>query len=150
MGRYLDLVSQSFLQKQGGTIGGAHGPGEIGSVKENNNIGEKFETTVTTTPIAWPGKAFRPFLIAIDGATACPSCGQAGRIPHHLSLIFWTFWSHTRLAALLDAMRPDERLSWLAKGLVRVEGTGGQCRELREMGGQWNEVPKAAETNPGE
>lgn len=99
------------------------------------------EATATSTPIARPGKPSRPFLVAIDGSTACPACGQAGNIPHHLSLIFWRFWTREQLASLVEVMRPDERLAWLAKGLVRVESAGGQSRELREVGGRWNEVP---------
>lgn len=100
------------------------------------------EATATSTPITWSGKSSRPFLVAIDGTTCCPACGQPGRIPHHLSLIFWRFWTREQLAALVDTMRPDERLEWLAKGLVRVEGADGQSRELREVCGGWDEVPK--------
>jgi hypothetical protein len=100
------------------------------------------EATVTATPMTWPQRSSRPFLVAIDGSTCCPACGQAGRIPHHLSLIFWKFWTRDRFAALVEALRPDERLAWLGKGLVRVEGADGQSRELRQVGGRWNEVPK--------
>jgi hypothetical protein len=99
------------------------------------------EATATSTSIARSGKPPRPFLVALDGSTVCPACGQAGNIPHHLSLIFWRFWTREQLASLVEVMRPDERLAWLAKGLVKVESAGGQSRELREVGGRWDEVP---------
>jgi hypothetical protein len=174
MGRYLDLDSQSFLQKQGGIPTPAAqalradatkvqpapprpmlcpGDGSTHPVMHalNPQTGicvrcagaEKTQPAiVTTTPILRPGKPPRPFPVALDGSTCCPACGQAGKIPHHLSLLFWRFWTRSQLAALLEAMRPDERLAWLAKELVRVEGPGGQSRELREVSGRWNEVPK--------
>ena len=86
------------------------------------------EAIVTTAPIARPGKSSHSFIVAIDGSTCCPACGQPGRIPHHLSLIFWRFWTREQIAALVEAMRPNERLAWLAKGLVRLEGADGQGR----------------------
>ena len=114
----------------------------IGSVIPAAEAQSPPEAIITTTPFAWPGKSSRPFLVSLDGITCCPACGQAGQIPHHLSLIFWRFWTREQLAALVEALRPDERLAWLAKGLVKVASAGGRSRELREMGGHWNEVPK--------
>lgn len=81
----------------------------------------------------------RGFLVAIDGSTVCRNCSAKGSIPHHLSLIFWQFWTRAQIAALIAAMQDDERLNWIAKGLVRVDGPNG-VRELREIDGFWVEV----------
>ena len=66
----------------------------IGSVIPAAEAQPPPEATVTSTPIARPGKPSRPFLVAIDGITCCPACGQAGNIPHH---------SQPHLLAVLDA-----------------------------------------------
>src|ERR1700687_3452354 len=113
MGRYLDLVSQSFLQKQGGTPAPARGPGIFEDIEDTSDktpdrvlppAGAQPTpgATVTSTRIAWSGKSSRPFLVAIDGTTCCPSCGQPGRIPHHLSIVFWRFWTREQLASLVE------------------------------------------------
>jgi hypothetical protein len=75
--------------------------------------------------------------VALDGSTACPRCGEKGHIPHHLSLIFWTYWNRERIATLTDAMRPDERLAWIGHRLVRLEDVEGNVRFLRERNGEW-------------
>jgi hypothetical protein len=124
-----------------GVIGDTSGKAS-GRVLPPTGVKPTPETTVSATAITWPQRSSRPFLVAIDGSTCCPACGQAGRIPHHLSLIFWKFWTREQLAALVEAMRPDERLAWLAKGLVKVESADGQTRALREVGGRWDAVPK--------
>jgi hypothetical protein len=93
---------------------------------------------VILNPVQGPGgKHMRRFLVALDGTTACPRCGERGYIPHHLSLLFWKYWDREQVAALADSMRSDERLAWLAHRLVRLEDTGGNVRFLRECNGQW-------------
>jgi hypothetical protein len=95
---------------------------------------------VTPSPIqALAGERTRRFLVALDGSTACPRCGEKGYIPHHLSLIFWIYWSRERMEALADAMRPDERLAWLGHQLVRLEDVAGKIRLLRNTDNEWIE-----------
>jgi hypothetical protein len=93
---------------------------------------------VTLNPIQGSvGKRQRRFLVALDGSTACPRCGEKGYIPHHLSLIFWRNWTRDQLAALLCVMRPGERLAWLGHRLVRLEDANGCVRFMRERNGEW-------------
>jgi hypothetical protein len=39
-------------------------------------------------------------------------------------------------------MRPDERLLWLGKGLVKVEDASGRTRGLRDADGHWSEATR--------
>jgi hypothetical protein len=95
---------------------------------------------VTPSPIkTLAGEHARRFLVALDGSSTCPRCGEKGYIPHHLSLLFWTYWTRERVAALVDAMRPDERLAWFGHRLVRLEGGDSNVRLMRERDGEWIE-----------
>ena len=95
---------------------------------------------VSVTPLAeLPDRPRRKTLVSLDGAFVCGKCGMKGHVPGHMSLIFWTFWSRTQLQALVDAMRPGERLHWIAHRLVRVQTADGRERHLREEDGAWRE-----------
>jgi hypothetical protein len=81
----------------------------------------------------------RGFIVSADGTARCRNCGCAGRIPHHLSPIFWKFWSRDQLAALHAAMKADERLNWIAYRGAAVEDSSCNRRFLREEDGYFAE-----------
>jgi hypothetical protein len=88
-------------------------------------------------------EAFKPrrgFIVSTAASARCRNCGNAGEVPHHLSLVFWQFWNRSTLQALLDSMRQDERLNWIAHGEVRLEDGAGNVRYLRERDGRFVEI----------
>jgi hypothetical protein len=94
--------------------------------------------TVSATPMAGlPPKRRRGFLVSLDGVAVCGMCGERGQVPHHLSLVFWQFWTRGQVSALVQQMEPSECLSWLAHRLVRLQAADGTKRHLREQDGVW-------------
>ena len=86
-------------------------------------------------------------LVSLDGEVVCGQCGNRSRIPHHLSLAFWKFWTREQLSALVQQMQPGERLAWIAHRLVQLQAADGSERSLREHDGKWCPEPTQSE-NP--
>lgn len=89
-------------------------------------------------PIAH-SRPHRGFLVSTDGSARCLHCGNAGMIPHHLSMVFWKFWDRATLQLLVSSMRMDERLHWIASHEVQVSDSAGGVRYLREQDGRFVE-----------
>jgi hypothetical protein len=94
--------------------------------------------TVTAAPLpALVHKRRRGFMASLDGTVRCRKCGNRDIVPHTASLIFWKFWTRAMLGALVEQMREDERLNWLAYRLVKLQAADGNERALREVDGTW-------------
>jgi hypothetical protein len=98
------------------------------------------ETASTTVKPKPARETVRGFLVAIDGTTVCRNCSAKGQIPHHLSLVFWQFWTFAQLTALIAAMSPSEHLIWIGRGTARLQNSDGRTRELVEVDGMWIEA----------
>jgi hypothetical protein len=95
-----------------------------------------------TKPIAKPRrKRKRGVRVTRDGIAICRWCDATGEIPHHLATPFWLFWTHDRLAAVLEQMRPDERIAWIAHRCICLIAADNAERILYKSGGLWSTEP---------
>jgi hypothetical protein len=92
------------------------------------------------------GSGKRDFLVSLTGAIACRRCGEPGR--HDLTLLFTAFWRHEQLAALVQAMQPDEHLDWIKHQLVKLQAADGSERTLYESGGSWRDESDVPTPDP--
>jgi hypothetical protein len=85
-----------------------------------------------------PRRRRRRLAVSLDGALSCGKQGSRGHIPHHLSAIYWLFWTLEQLSAVLPPMHSGERLAWFAHRLVRLRPAHGSESQLREQQGAWS------------